>query len=237
MTAVERFLLKVKRADTPVYAFLKRAARAVLSFSLPAPRAVAPMLRLLYHFHFFLLGSFRRLVGALYVSPLFRSRCSSVGARLQISQMPEIYGPVVLYLGDDVHISGKLRVRGGRVYDQPELRLGHRVFLGHNVTFSVAQRIEVEDDVLIAGGCYITDNSGHPKDAERRAAGETSDLQAVRPIRICRKAWLGRGCIILPGVTIGEGAIVGAGSVVTKDVPAFGVCAGNPARLVQPRSE
>ena len=53
------------------------------------------------------------------------------------------------------------------------------------------------------------------------------------PITICDDAWIGMNCIILKGVTIGEGAIVGAGSVVTKDVPAWTVVAGNPARVVK----
>jgi acetyltransferase-like isoleucine patch superfamily enzyme len=55
----------------------------------------------------------------------------------------------------------------------------------------------------------------------------------MAPIRICRGAWIGARSIILKGVTIGEGAIVGAGSVVTRDVPAFTIVAGNPARILR----
>ncbi|MBK8021791.1 MAG: hypothetical protein IPK19_10285 [Chloroflexi bacterium] len=59
----------------------------------------------------------------------------------------------------------------------------------------------------------------------------------MAPIRICDKAWIGFNAVILKGVTIGEGAIVGAGSVVTKDVPAWTVVAGNPARIIREFTE
>lgn len=54
-----------------------------------------------------------------------------------------------------------------------------------------------------------------------------------KPVHICRRAWIGAGASILPGVTIGENSVVGAGSVVTKDVPADTIVAGNPARIIR----
>ena len=67
----------------------------------------------------------------------------------------------------------------------------------------------------------------HPRDTAQRR--ET--LEFGRPIRIGRNVWIGGGAIILPGVTIGDDAIIGAGSVVTRDVPAGATVVGNPARL------
>ncbi|MFD0830617.1 acyltransferase [Mucilaginibacter boryungensis] len=64
-------------------------------------------------------------------------------------------------------------------------------------------------------------------------AGKNWDVVKTKPIKICSDAWIGMNCIILKGVTIGEGAIVAAGSVVTKDVPAWTVVAGNPAKVVK----
>ncbi|HEX3967560.1 MAG TPA: DapH/DapD/GlmU-related protein, partial [Edaphobacter sp.] len=88
------------------------------------------------------------------------------------------------------------------------------------------------DDVLIAGGCSVSDYSGHPVDPQKRIAGVQVDPADVRPVRIGNKVWLGRGAVILPGVTIGEDAVVGAAAVVTKDVPAGHICVGNPGRLL-----
>jgi maltose O-acetyltransferase len=70
----------------------------------------------------------------------------------------------------------------------------------------------------------------HPREAAPRAAG----LEFGRPIRIGRNVWIGGGAIILPGVTLGDDAIVGAGAIVTRDVPVGATVAGNPARPMKP---
>ena len=233
MKAIDRFVMKVKRGETPAYARLKRLAKAILSFNIPMWAPVVALFQFLFWLRLAFRQVCRRFAVVFYRSPLFRSRCEAVGKRLYLEVLPAISGRVRMRFGDDVVISGKLVVAGGRVYDHPELIVGNRVFLGHMVTFSINQRVEIQDDVLISSECYIADNSGHPLDSERRSAGMPPDVDAIRPIRICRKAWIGRRCILLPGVTIGEGAIVGAGSVVTKDVPPFKICAGNPARVLE----
>ena len=69
----------------------------------------------------------------------------------------------------------------------------------------------------------------HPRDAETRRSG----LEFGRPVRIGRDVWIGGGAIILPGVTIGDRAVIGAGSVVTKDIPPNTVAVGNPCRVVR----
>ena len=58
-------------------------------------------------------------------------------------------------------------------------------------------------------------------------------FDSITPIRVCRGAWIGGNVVIMSGVTIGQNAVVGAGSVVTKDVPPFSVCVGNPARVIK----
>jgi acetyltransferase-like isoleucine patch superfamily enzyme len=85
--------------------------------------------------------------------------------------------------------------------------------------------------VKIADLCFICDNSGHPLDSlKRREKGV--DLEDIRPVVIEDDVWLASRVIVLPGVRIGRGSVVGAGSVVTKDVPAFCLAAGNPARAL-----
>lgn len=90
--------------------------------------------------------------------------------------------------------------------------------------------VTIEDNVLFAAFVHITDHSH-----EYRQVGVPIRLQSVfskGPIVIKRGAWLAFGCHILSGVTVGEGAVVAANSVVTKDVPAYTVVAGNPARII-----
>ena len=103
---------------------------------------------------------------------------------------------------------------------------------------------------MIAWGCLIYDHNSHSldwqerqKDIERHYLefknnlkfGETKDWSVVKsaPIHICSKVWIGTDVKILKGVTIGEGAIVGAGSVVTHDVEAWTVVGGNPAQILR----
>ena len=83
----------------------------------------------------------------------------------------------------------------------------------------------------------IDDELADLRSKQNMIAHKNWDVVNSKPIKICDDAWIGMNCIILKGVTIGEGAIVGAGSVVTKDVPAWTVVAGNPAKVVKTLSK
>jgi acetyltransferase-like isoleucine patch superfamily enzyme len=226
------FILNIKRAETPFYARLKRIAKAILTFQLPIPRALDPVYRFISHLRYVKYEFVEKICVALYRYPVLRSVCASVGERLRMEQVPSIAGPAKVYIGDDVYLSGTLTVFSGRIFPEPELRIGNRTFIGSSCLFSVAKLIDIGDDVLIAGGCSVSDYSGHPLDPDLRVAGGQVTPEDVRPVRIGNKAWLGRGAMILPGVTIGEDAVVGARAVVTKDVPPGHICVGNPGRLL-----
>lgn len=104
-----------------------------------------------------------------------------------------------------------------------------------------AERIEIGDDVLVSWGCTIVDHhshalawSGRKNDVREWYAGRKSwEGVKIAPVIIRDRAWIGFNAIILAGVTIGEGAVVGGGSVVTRDVPPMTIVAGNPARPVR----
>lgn len=228
----ESLILKAKRAETPFYARLKRLARAVLAFHLPLPRVLDPIFLLLRSLQILNYEITERICVACYRYPVFRALCVSIGERLQMERLPNVSGPIRIYLGDDVRLSGQSSFIGGRVLPHPELRIGNRSFIGHGCTFAVANSITIGDDVLIANGCSICDYSMHPLDPEKRIAGVQVDADEVRPVHVGNKAWLGKGAIILPGVTIGEDAVVGAAAVVTRDVPPGHICVGNPCRLL-----
>lgn len=106
------------------------------------------------------------------------------------------------------------------------IRLGKNVFINHACSFLDMGGITIEDHVLIGPKVnLVTEN--HPLDpADRRAL-------VTKPILVKRNAWIGAGATILPGVTIGENAVVAAGAVVSKDVPDNVVVAGVPARIVR----
>lgn len=105
-----------------------------------------------------------------------------------------------------------------------------RVRIAGNVLIDALypELVEIEDDVYIAGGSAIIAHMT-PTPYLRRYIPEVT----FGTVHIKRGAYIGVHSIILPGVTVGEGAIVGAGSVVTKDVPPLSVVAGNPARVIK----
>jgi serine acetyltransferase len=230
--ALESFILKIKRAETPFYARVKIVGRTILTFHFPVPRVFGPIYRFIHLLATINFETDERIRVACYRFPLLRAMCASVGKRLQMELVPSISGPIKIYLGDDVRLSGRSTIAGGRVFPDPEFRVGNRTFIGAGCFFSIAKSITIGEDVLVAGNCTVADYSAHPLDPEKRIAGVQVDPEDVRPVRIENKAWVGRGAVILPGVTIGEGAVVGAATVVTKDVPPGQICVGNPGRLL-----
>ena len=230
--SIQSIVVKIKRAESPLFAALKSAARFVRSFQLPLPRMLYPVFRTLHTLQVGASVTWTRLMTLLYRHPVFQSHCEFLGKRLFLERVPDISGPARIIVGDDVSLSGHISISGARIFDHPELRIGNRSYIAHGCVFAIAKLIIIEDDVLIAGHCYMTDYAAHPKDPARRAAGEQGAPDQAHPIRIRRGAWIGRGAIILPGVTIGEGAIVGAGAVVAKDVPGGATCVGNPGKVL-----
>ncbi len=110
------------------------------------------------------------------------------------------------------------------------IRLGNRVFLNFNCVVLDVVEVSIGDDTQVGPGVQIL-AADHPRDAAVRASG----WELGRPVRIGRNVWIGGGAIFLPGVTIGDDAVIGAGSVVTRDVPAGVTASGNPARLHVPK--
>jgi acetyltransferase-like isoleucine patch superfamily enzyme len=111
-----------------------------------------------------------------------------------------------------------------------EIRIGDGCRLS-NTTMVCATRIDILAETLIGGGCRLYDTDFHPLAAEARVTN--SGEVAAAPIRIGPRAFIGGHCTILKGVSIGENSIVGAGSLVTKSVPAGEVWGGVPARFIR----
>ena len=107
------------------------------------------------------------------------------------------------------------------------IRLGQGVFANFGCVFLDVVVIEIGDNCQIGTFVQIL-TADHPRDPALRSQG----LESGKPVRIGRNVWIGAGAIILPGITVGDDAIVGAGSVVTRDVPPGATVAGNPARML-----
>ena len=135
----------------------------------------------------------------------------------QLDYLRGVFGAV----GENLYLLEPISfVKGSNLF------LGDGVFINSNVTFIDAAPIEIGDHTMIAPGCVIT-TVDHPKQpGERR--GFTS---RATPIRIGRDVWIGANCTIFPGVTIGDNVIIGANSVVNRDVPSNTIAFGAPARV------
>ena len=105
------------------------------------------------------------------------------------------------------------------------IRLGAGAFLNFNCVILDVAAVEIGEAAQIGPAVQIY-AADHPRDPAQRRAG----LELGRPVRIGANTWIGGGAIILPGVTVGDDAIVGAGSVVTRDVAPGATVVGNPAR-------
>ena len=171
------------------------------------------------------------MVNIFYRGPLFKARCEQVGKNLHLWFLPHVTGPARIYVGDDVKIFGHVSVMSGGQYN-PRLEIGNGVNLGHNVTITVNKEVVIEDECNIASGVRIVDSDAHPRNTEDRVKGLPPPPDEIKPVRICRRAWLSADCMIMKGVTVGEGAVVGAGSIVVTDVPPYSIVMGNPARVV-----
>ncbi len=108
------------------------------------------------------------------------------------------------------------------------IRLGARVYANHNLVILDCAAVTLGDDVFIGPNVVIS-TAGHPVDAETRVSG----VEWAKPVTIGDRVWLGAGVVIVPGLTIGANTTIGAGSVVTKDIPANCVAVGNPCRVTR----
>lgn len=111
------------------------------------------------------------------------------------------------------------------------IRVGRNVFINQNCTFYDLGGLDIADDVLIGPNVSLI-TSGHPVAPSQRRA-----CVIAKPIVIEKNVWIAAGATIIGGVTVGENAVVAAGSVVTRDVPANSLVGGNPARVIRSIAE
>lgn len=138
-----------------------------------------------------------------------------------------------------------LRVLGAKVGRRCTFYPGVWIMTGRNLTLGDDVDLALEVLVTTPGGVYIGDRaligyrtqiiSGNHRVPERNEQIFTAG-HVHRPVRIENDVWVGANCVILPGVTIGEGAVIGAGSIVTKSIPPFAIAVGNPARVIRTRN-
>ena len=136
------------------------------------------------------------------------------------------------HLGENVHVDIDFRCEYGK-----NIFVGNKVIINMNCTFVDNNRIEIGNNVLIASNVQIY-TATHSTNVQERTMQNWDESKAIcntfaLPIKIEDNVWIGGGAIILPGVTIGRNSVIGAGSVVTRSIPADCVAVGNPCRVIK----
>jgi maltose O-acetyltransferase len=135
----------------------------------------------------------------------------------------EILGELLGEIGEGTEIEPPFQCDYGF-----NVSLGPRAFVNYGAVILDCAPVTIGAEALLATNVQLL-TATHPLDAAARRSG----LEAAAPISIGAGAWLGGGAIVCPGVTIGEDTVVGAGGVVTRDLPAGVLAVGNPARVVR----
>lgn len=223
-----RVWIWAKRRETPMARLVYRLGHMSRNASMPAIPFVHAAL---YQFHWGVKSLLSVLARSLWYTPLFQSRLTKQAPRLYLyGGMPVVIGPLDFTLGSDCRVAGAMTI-SGRTSSRttPSLVVGNNVDLGWGSTISVGNRIEIGNNVRLAQGVLLLGYPGHPLEPEARARGEPETDDQVGDIVLEDDVWLGSRVIVMAGVRIGRGTIVGAGSVVTKDLPPMMLAAGVPA--------
>jgi acetyltransferase-like isoleucine patch superfamily enzyme len=218
-------------SQQPLPRLARTLNRAALTFSVPAPRVLIRPIRWIF---VGVRGTWHFALRVFVCEPLFKSYCKQYGRRLRTDcRVHWVAGKGDIVVGDDVWLDGKITITfAARFADRPLFEIGSNTGIGNGCVFHVAKRISIGRDCKLSGEILVMDSNGHHTDPVLRWAERPPDSEDVRPVTIGDGVWIGARCIIFPGVRIGEGSVVAAGSIVRTHVPPYSVVAGNPAKIM-----
>jgi maltose O-acetyltransferase len=160
---------------------------------------------------------------------LVAARARAVGLTMRINQQPDHDKRRALVNELVRATDGRAAIMPGFFCDYGDnIHLGARAFVNANSVFLDCAEIVIGDDFQCGPGVQLL-TPEHPLDAVERRSG----VESARPIRLGNDVWIGGGAVVLAGVTVGDRVVIGAGSVVTRDVPSDVVVAGNPAKIIK----
>lgn len=172
---------------------------------------------------------------------LIKKKLGEVKENAKIGLNFSVVGPENIKLGENFSGGDGISLwtwgsyNGEERVQSPSLIIGDNVTITNNCVITCANRIEIGDGTLLGRGTFVTDNS-HGKNAdfeELKIPPNKRNLYSKGPVSIGKNVWMGTNVCIMPGVRIGDGAIIGANSVVTHDVPAACIAVGAPAKVVK----
>jgi acetyltransferase-like isoleucine patch superfamily enzyme len=181
-----------------------------------------------------LLRRIANLLTALAHQARWSWRFGDFGFRSRLVNPDLLTRPGSIHIGRRVLIGKRARlevVEPDGSGHRPRIEIGDLTSIQRDFHCGAARSVRIGREVLIAGRVHITDHD-HRIDDPTRSPRRSRELVA-RPVAIGDGVWLGEGCVVLKGVTIGNRAVVGANAVVTRDVPPRAVVAGVPAKVIR----
>lgn len=138
-----------------------------------------------------------------------------------------------LFYENSFKCKGKLYILPGTIVCYPyRVTMGYNVFINRNCYITARGPITIDDNVIIGPGVVINSGMHNYQDSEKLIRDQG---HKILPIHIEDDVWIGANAVIMPGVTIGKGSVIGAGSIVTKSIPAYSVAVGVPAKIKKNR--
>jgi acetyltransferase-like isoleucine patch superfamily enzyme len=164
-----------------------------------------------------------------------RKQFKSFGQSVTLMEPCMITNPQYIEIGDNVRIREYSRIEAvdfdGATRFHPVLKIKSGTKIEQFFHIGACEYVEICENVLIAGRVYISDHNHCFSDVNKPIMSQ--GIKSGGRVIIQQNAWLGEGCVILPGVTVGRNSIVGANAVVTKDVPPYSIVVGSPAKIIK----
>lgn len=154
---------------------------------------------------------------------------STIGKGIYVGRRATIRGLSHIVFDKNVRIGNDIRIQMYR--KDATLHLGENVYMGNRNSFLLGGNITIGNDTLIASDILIS-SENHGTDPENPLSYGKQEL-ICKDVAIGSGCWIGEKVIILPGITVGDKAVIGAGSVVTKDIPPYCIAVGNPAKVIK----
>jgi acetyltransferase-like isoleucine patch superfamily enzyme len=152
----------------------------------------------------------------------------AVGPRVRLWGVPFVKNEGSLLIGDRVRLASEVSTLELNVGPEGLLEIGDRVLINHGCSIGATKLVRIGERCNIGSQSILIDNAFHELDPERR-----DEQPESAPVILEDNVWLAARVIVLPGVTVGRNSVIGAGSVVTRDVPSDVLAAGIPAKVIR----
>lgn len=168
----------------------------------------------------------------------YKHRFKKCGRKVLLESSFEIEGAKYISLGNNIRTKPRLHLAAIDKHNglnfNPEIKIGNDVSINYDVHIACVDTVEIGEGSLLGSKVFITDHFHGDTTYESMHIPPSKRLLTSKgQVVIEENVWIGEGVVIMPGVTIGNNSVIGANAVVTRNIPAFSVAVGNPAKVIK----